>query len=96
MQLKVLPKAPIPQHWYILARRLADQCRMASWTQHFSIERKVTYGAANYAMHERKSLGLTETKAAHGHALFKRVEESMKGDMKQWLGRKYRRYRLFA
>ncbi|KAE9116137.1 hypothetical protein PF005_g9638 [Phytophthora fragariae] len=55
MRTKTPPKAKKLKHWYARTIRLADICRVASWTHHYRRYNKMADWLANLAMDAKKS-----------------------------------------
>ncbi|KAG3051880.1 hypothetical protein PC121_g17590 [Phytophthora cactorum] len=81
MQRKVPPKAPRLQHWYRLSRKLAEQCRVASWKHHYRAGNRMADWIANYGMDKGKRVVICAMDTADKHELYKGVDEKMKGDV---------------
>ncbi|KAE9127053.1 hypothetical protein PF010_g1549 [Phytophthora fragariae] len=55
MKERTMPKTRKMQYWYKIARKLADRCKVESWTHHYRTHNKMVDALANKAMDTGKS-----------------------------------------
>jgi hypothetical protein len=71
--------------------RLADICRVKSWTHHYRQHNKMADWLANQAMGSGKSVMMKLTAELTKHILHQGVAERMRGDVEQWKEREEER-----
>jgi ribonuclease HI len=87
MRTRTPPKAKRLKFWYQASIRLADVCRVESWTHHYRKHNKMADWLANQAMDNCRSEMLSLTEETKTHRLYQGVEERMQGDVEQWTER---------
>ncbi|KAI9981509.1 hypothetical protein PInf_009262 [Phytophthora infestans] len=69
MRRRKAPKARKLQHWFRLARKLADQGQVQVWQHHYRQHNKTADGLANFAMDTGKSVMFTAEAEGMEHEL---------------------------
>jgi ribonuclease HI len=84
MTLRKPPKAKGLKHWFHVTSRLADICRVASWTHHYRRFNKMADWLANKAVDGQQSVAEEFTHAGWTRRLQEGMEERMESDVEQW------------
>jgi ribonuclease HI len=78
MRSRTPPKVKRLQYWYQASMRLADICRVESWTHHYRQHNKMADWLANQAMDSRRSVMMKLTAESKTHSLHQGVAERMR------------------
>ncbi|GMF47074.1 unnamed protein product [Phytophthora fragariaefolia] len=87
MKEREMPRHKKMQHWYRLTRKLADKCRVASWSHRYRAHNKTADWSANAAMDSRTSYMVTladVTDVTEQNYIRRGVEEHIKGCVRRW------------
>ncbi|KAE8981637.1 hypothetical protein PR001_g23942 [Phytophthora rubi] len=84
MRTKKRPKAKKLQALFNTTSRLADICRVESWSHHYREHNKMADWLANVAMDNKKSVMITFRVDGSRQEMEKGLETRMEGDMRHW------------
>lgn len=84
MKRRSQPRAKKLLHWHRMARRLADKCRVESWTHHYRSYNKAADWLANYAMDHSVSKVYMSMGEAGEHPLSTSIQDLMQSDVGHW------------
>ncbi|RAW30989.1 hypothetical protein PC110_g12655 [Phytophthora cactorum] len=78
------PKSRHIQHWYRLARRLADKCQIAKCSHNYRKANKAADWLANFAIDNGKSMVYSATTEVGDHPLYRATANLVQGDLSRW------------
>ncbi|OWZ11878.1 reverse transcriptase [Phytophthora megakarya] len=87
METRKPPRARKLQHWYRVARRLADLCAVQSWRHHYRRHNKMADWAANFAMNTHSSVTMAFEDSPDDNEFTIGVKQLMHADVTDWISR---------